>query len=147
MTFMLPEYCFTPEEDAEFYKGGKRCAEKGGPNCRRLEICGYYVWLPPKPFMDGRKRIEYFPGQVVLQVYTRNGRCVGAYKDLEGAQQLMSKRGRNAGHVMHVCVDYSPRGWCAPITARICVARIGRQLAQTLYVPHANAANPEEAIQ
>jgi hypothetical protein len=142
---MIPEYCWTPEEDAEFYKRGKRCAEKGGPNCQRLRICNYYVWLPPKSFTDGRRKFDYFPGQVVFQVYTRRGECVGAYKDLEGAQQLMGKRGRNAGHEMHVCVDYSPRGgW---ITARICVARFGRQLAQTLYVQDGNAVHPAEVSQ
>ena len=29
MTCVIPEYCFTPEEDADYYKRGKRCAEKG----------------------------------------------------------------------------------------------------------------------
>ncbi|MEN3329065.1 MAG: hypothetical protein V7638_3872 [Acidobacteriota bacterium] len=143
MTYMLPEFRFTPQEAADFKRRGKRCAKKGGPDCKRLRICGYYVWLPPEPFTDGRRRVEYFPRGVVFQVYSRKGECVGAYKDLEGAQQLMSKRGRKAGHEMHVCVDYSPRGWCAPVTARICVARIGRQLAQTLYV-HDGNTEPDE---
>lgn len=133
MYFMLPEYSFTEEESAAFKKRGKRCAEKGGPGCRSITICGYKVALPPYPLSD-KPRLEYFPGPVVLQVYTRRGLCVGAFKDLEGAQRLMRKRGRNAGHKMHVCVDYSPPLPYCPITARICIARIGRQLAQTLYV-------------
>lgn len=145
MTFMLPEYFFTPQESADFRKRGKRCAEKGGPGCRSITICGYRVALPPYPFTDEPRRIMYFPGSVVLQVYTRNGRCVGAFRDLEGAQQLMNQRGRNAGHKMHVCVDYSPPLPFVPITARACVARIGRQLAQTLYVEYGNAVSPTGA--
>lgn len=139
-TVTIPEFCFTPEDAADFNKRGKRCAEKAGPGCRSFTICGYKVELPPFPFSDERKRLNYLPGPVVLQVYTRRGLCIGAFKDLDSAQQLMFKRGRNAGHKMHVCVDYSPPLPYTPITARVCIARIGRQLAQTLYAEKLDAS-------
>lgn len=143
MTFMLPEYCFTEEEAADFRKRGKRCAEKGGPDCRSFTICGHQVALPPYPFTD-KPKIVSLPTQMVLQVYTRRGACIGAFRDLEGAQRLMRQRGRNAGHKMHVCVDYSPR-FPEPGIARVCIARIGRELAQTLFAQYHNGVRPAEA--
>src|SRR5689334_10236253 len=107
MTCVIPEYCFTPEEDADYYKRGKRCAEKGGEGCRTITICGREAWLPPKPFTDGRRRVDYLPGPLVFQVYTRRGLCIGASAHLEEAREWTRKRGRNAGHQLHVCVDYS----------------------------------------
>lgn len=145
MTFMLPEYCFTPEQAADFKKRGERHVKKGVPGGLTMRICGYTAALPPMPLADGSKPL-YFPAQVaVFQVYTRDGRCVGAAKNLWEAKELMSKRGRNAGHKMHVCVDYSPPLPYTPIIARVCIARIGRQLAQSLYVQRDNENDSAEA--
>jgi hypothetical protein len=100
------------------------------------------IALPPETFMFGRKRVQFFPGSVVFQVYTRKRLSIGTSARLEVSQQLMRKRGRKAGNELLVCVDYSPRG-CTAHVARICVGQFDRRGSVSLNVEYAGRTYPE----
>lgn len=109
-----------------------------------LKINGQTVDLPPRTFTVAGKKVEFWPGPLVFQVYNRGKVCIGASASLSQSQRLMRKKGRDAGYVLNVCIDHHPRmAWFH--VARIVVAQITRQGAESLSLEYLGNSYPEAA--